>query len=122
MKKIKIGDIIVIFAVVALTVGLFLFKGLNQKTGDTVIISVSGKESTYSLSENHIFNIGNNGISFTVVIKDGSVYIEKTECPNKTCMEMGKISHNGETICCVPAELYVKIVGERSVGYDEIIG
>ena len=122
MKKIKIGDIVVILAVIALTVGLFLLKGLNQKMGETVIISVGGKESTYSLREDHIFNIGNNGISFTLVIRDGSVYIEKTRCPNKTCQEMGKISHKGETICCVPAELYVKIVGERSVDYDEIIG
>ena len=122
MKKIKIWDIIVIVAVIALAVCLFSFDALNQKKGDKVVISVSGKESTYSLSENNIFNIGNNGISFTIIIRDGCVYIEETECPNKTCQKMGKISQKGETIACVPAELYIKIVGERSVGYDEIIG
>lgn len=56
-------------------------------------------------------------------IRDGSVKVLDSPCPNKTCIRMGEARHSGDLIACVPNRLIIRIEGEKSEeeqGYDLI--
>lgn len=122
MKKLKIGDITVIAVIIIFTIGLYVYGGISSKEGRTVLVVCDGKETLYSLSEPREIPIDSNGVSLAVVIENGYAYVKDSDCPNKSCMNMGKISENGQTLVCVPAKVYVKIVGEEAEEYDVSIG
>lgn len=122
MKKIKVGDIVVIAAILLLTAGVFCFRFFCFDEGNSVTVSVGGREETYSLDENRKVDIENNGISLCIVIKDGQVFVERSDCKGKDCVNMGKISREGQMIACAPSEVLVKIGEKGADGYDCIIG
>ena len=57
----------------------------------------------------------------TVVIKDGTVYMESASCHNQVCVKHSAISLTGESIICLPNKIIVRIEGSKSGGgYDAI--
>lgn len=103
MKK---GDIIIISAVLALAVaiGVFYFSGKNNAT--TVEISRNNKV-LYSLplSEDNEIDINTN----TIIIKNGSVWVENANCKNQICVNHKPINQKGEIIACLPNKVIVEI-------------
>ena len=122
MKKLKIGDIIVISVILLITAGVFCFRLFGFNDGESVVVSFGETEKVYSLDENTIFDVENNGIRLTVVIENGCVWVDNSSCPEQVCVICGKISRSGQSIACVPAELLVKIIGEGERDYDLIGG
>lgn len=55
---------------------------------------------------------GYGGIRLTIVVENGSVYVEASECPDKICVRKGRINDIGDTIVCMPARTVVQVVGE----------
>ncbi|MDO4618261.1 MAG: NusG domain II-containing protein [Clostridia bacterium] len=96
MKK---RDLILIFAVVAVSCALMLFFNFPKDT-DTIKINVDGEFfGEYPLSENREINI--NGTN-TVKIENGEAYMLSATCPDKLCMHQGKIGKTGKSIICLP--------------------
>lgn len=122
MKKLKIGDIIVISLILLITAGVFCFRLFGFSKGESVVVSVGDDEKVYSLDENTKFDIENNDVRLTIVIENGCVYVDNSNCPDKICVDYGKISRVGQTIACVPAHLFIKIIGEGESGYDIVVG
>lgn len=111
---------IVIYAFVFLVAVLLLFIGTKNETDASLSVSVSGAETVYSLNEERTFELNNNGISVNVEIKNGSVRVYESSCPDKVCVASGKISKVGQIIVCAPAELSLKIIGNGEGEYDAI--
>lgn len=42
--------------------------------------------------------------------KDGSIGFEKSDCPDKVCIETGMLHTVGQTAACLPNEIILKIV------------
>ena len=122
MKKIKIGDVIVILLLLLITAGVFCFRLFGFEKGTAVVVSVDGVVSSYPLNIDRTMVIENEGIELTLVIKNGKAYIESSDCPEKNCVRCGKIEKNGDVIICVPSKVYIKIVGEGDMDYDFILG
>ena len=122
MKKLKIGDIIVISLILLITAGVFCFRLFGFAEGGTVVITVGETEKKYTLNENARFDVENNDVKLTVVIENGCVWIENSTCPEQVCVDCGKISRVGQSIACVPAHLLIKIIGEGESEYDLIVG
>ena len=122
MKKLKIGDIIVISVILLITAGVFCFRLFGFAEGEAVVVTYGENEKVYSLDENSRFNIESNDISLTVVIENGCVFVDNSNCPEKICINNGKISRVGQSIACVPAHLLIKIIGEGDNDYDLIVG
>ena len=55
-------------------------------------------------------------------IENGAVGVISSPCPRKICISMGKASHAGDLIACVPNQLVVRIEGasEEESEYDFI--
>ena len=61
---------------------------------------------------------GNN----TLVISDKKAYVKDSDCRDKICEKMNKISKNGEMIICLPNSLFIRITDKKGGEYDGISG
>lgn len=122
-SKLKRGDMLIITAVLLLALGIFLlfaFSVFSQK-GSVAVLSYEGGKKTFSLNENTEFSFESNGYSLTFKIDDGKAYITSSDCPDKTCVNSGKIRCKGQMIACVPAQVTLRITAEGD-DYDFIAG
>ena len=91
MKRKDIILIIVILIVAGMGFGA---KSLFAQKGGEVIIKVDGKDyGTYPLNEDKTIDIDEHN---KVIIKEGVVYMEDANCPDKLCIKQGKIDSNGQ--------------------------
>ncbi len=85
----------------------FLFVNLFAEEGGTVVVTVDGElYGEYSLYLDAVYEIEDGN---RLVIEGGEAYISHADCPDKTCVNMGKISRVGEKIICLPNRVAVEI-------------
>ena len=115
MKKKDIILIIVILLVAGVAFGA---KFLFDKKGGEATITVDGKiYGTYSLDKDQTINVDDHN---TVVIKDGVVYMEDANCPDKLCVKQGEIDSNGEKIVCLPNKVIATVTSTTKSDIDVI--
>lgn len=102
MKK---WDFIVISLLVALAVIGFVLIGLFSAPSVKVIIS-QNNEIVYEgkISEDKQIKLQNN----VVVIKNGEVFMEESNCKNQICVKHKKIKRSGESIICLPNKVIIE--------------
>ncbi len=89
---------------------------LNKPHGDTVCIRQDGKIIyTLDLSKetDRKFDIGYNGSSNTVEIKDGRIRICDAGCPDKVCVHTGWLTAD-IPIVCLPNKLVIEFADGTS--------
>lgn len=114
-KKYK-SDIILIVVVIAVGLAALLIQRLTLKTGKTVLVVVSGRETEhFSLNEDITYKIEFKEDSRLseeyniLVIRDGQAYISEATCSEQICVKHNAISNTGETIVCLPHKLTIEI-------------
>lgn len=101
---------------------LFVVFRNSKKDGGTVEVKQNGKVvGVYSLSENASYEFTTFYGHNTLVIEDGYAYMSESTCKDHICENMGKISKVGETIICLPNELFVKVIDGKEGDYDAIV-
>ena len=116
LKKYK-RDIIVILSLLVFSIGLLLLVFCSGKKGDYVKVSVDGDVyGIYSLSEQIEIPL-NNGTNI-LKIENGTAFIVSADCPDKTCVNTGKISKVGQSIICLPNKVTVTVIGNTDSGVD----
>ena len=98
---------------------LFLTPG----KGAVVEVRVSGQVvRTFSLEDTVTYEIeGASGGRNLLRIENGKAWIEEADCPDRLCVNMGRISRAGQSVVCLPHEVVVAIVGERDAA-DAVSG
>ena len=109
MKKyigIAVGGIVVIICLA----WIFLQENITV-SGNVAEIRVDNEVvQTLDLNKNTRVTVqGKNNITLIVVVDNGSVYAESSECPDKICVNKGRISKEYETIVCLPARTVVEV-------------
>ena len=109
MKK---NDIILIGTLLGVTLVLFLAMFLikrNTVNGEAVVLIAGEEYGRYSLADNLTIELpglmGNN----VLTIEDGFAHMSAAVCPDKICMDFGKIHYNTEMIVCRPGGIVVII-------------
>ena len=114
--RLKKGDYLILLVVlIALVVMLIMISGNQQ--GNQVHITADGITKTYSLSDKQRIRIPKSkdstgeqvDIGNTIVIDNGQVYMEDADCPDQVCVHHKPISKNGETIICLPNQVFVEV-------------
>lgn len=109
--KLKIGDYFIISVILIAAFIMFLPK---KKSGDKAIVLHDGREiASFDLSQDTEYDFKDIYIN-KIIVKDGYIYINDADCPDKTCVHSGKISKSGQTICCLPNKLIIRIVSDSS--------
>lgn len=109
-NRITKADIILIAVLLlAALAGLFLLKNFRT-TGAYADIMVDGTSvKKLSLEEDISYTLTLDAGTNTIVVKDGTVSVERADCPDKICVEHKPIRQTGETIICLPHKLVVEI-------------
>ena len=119
-KYFRKADILVVIIILVMFIGMMFL--IFMPTGDKVVIRVDGKvKYTYNLDENKVINLTINGEENAniIVIENGYVYMKSATCKNDICVKSGKINKVGETICCLPHNVVVEIIGKG--GMDTVV-
>ena len=108
---IKKKDIILACGVIAVAlILLVLLKFANRESGTQIEIRVNGQTyGTYDLNKNQEIAVDTEYGHNLVVIADGQVYMSEADCTDGYCKNQGKISHENETIVCLPHKLVVEV-------------
>lgn len=113
-KRVKIGDILLIAALVAACFAVWIFP---KARGNTVVISLDGAVvHTLDLKKDQTVDLPDGT---KVILEQGLVRVEGSTCPDHLCERMGAVSKTGDVILCVPNRISVEIRGE---GVDALVG
>ena len=120
MKK---NDLILIGTLLGIAVVLFLamfFIKQNTKNGEAVVLIEGEEYGRYPLSKDAVIEIpgllGNN----VLTIQDGTAFMSSAVCPDKICMDFGKIHYNTEMIVCRPGSIVVLIENGEVSNLDAV--
>ncbi len=99
---------------------LFLFFRTGGEIGTQVVVeTASGTSAVYALDKPATVTVnGQNGLSITLEIADGSVRVINSDCPDHLCEHSGRLSRGGQAAVCVPAGITVRVTG----GSDAVDG
>ncbi|MDW5300206.1 MAG: NusG domain II-containing protein [Sedimentibacter sp.] len=118
-KKINKFDIALIVGIVVVNIAMIFFGGSNVVHANekkAYIYSKNKLVGEYVLTDDYKteFTIGDKDADFnTIHIENGEIWIQDASCPDKNCVNQGKISNDGEIIVCLPNQLLIKIEQEN---------
>lgn len=121
---IKKADVIIVSAILLFVVfGAFFIGKTKAKGGERyACIYVDGKKEysypLYSKKERETVKIKNKYGYNEIVVENGSIYVNASDCRNHDCINSGRISQMGEFIICAPHKLMIKI--EKTSGDDDV--
>lgn len=116
MNRKDVGLVLAVCLVAGL---LYLFLG-KEKAGDTVVITVDGREyGTFDLSEDRELMVQTEKGYNLVVIQDGTVFIQEADCPDHYCMRQGKLPGGNKSLICLPHKLVVEVKEKDGPTGDE---
>lgn len=106
-KKSDIILIVTIFLIcVSLAVLMFTKGGANK-----IRVTVNGTEyATYNIYKEGEHTIKTENGTNVLVIENGAAYFKESDCPDKTCENIGKIKNLGESIVCLPHRVIAEVV------------
>lgn len=107
----------IILGIILIVVGLAASYALasDKDTGNMVYVIADGEVyGYYSLLEDQTVEISQNDNINKITIKDGSVSMDFSDCPNQDCVKHSSISKTSESIVCLPNKVVVEIRGEES--------
>jgi hypothetical protein len=116
--RLKKGDI-VILVIAVLVSGIAIWLTLIKEEGDKVIVTANGEKQEYSLSKNQEITLKTDAGGYnTLVIKNHQVEMEGASCPDQICVKHKAIYKNGETIICLPNEVFVEVESSEEKDVD----
>ena len=115
------NDIMLAAALVLVAALIWLFIYLTRSEGASVTVTVDGKAyGEYPLNTSAEIRIGDENIYNLLVIKDGVAEVVEASCPDKLCVNQGKISFDGQSIICLPNKVVVTVTGGEQSNYDAV--
>lgn len=104
------AEVLAIIVLLLAASAAWLVMSLGKDSGAVAVVRIDGEEAArYPLAVDGTFSL--NGGSNVLVISDGEAWISSADCPDKICVNMGKIKYNGQVITCLPNRLTVSIEG-----------
>lgn len=116
------GDILLIVVLVFLSVASVAGVRNLYSGGRHAVVEVDGRHVLELSLDTYITETVKGPLGETViVIKDGTARIIDSPCPHRYCIRMGRISHIGEIVVCVPNRVFLKISGgNEDESYDGV--
>ncbi len=122
MKKGRNDLLLIVGVLLAAVIGLGCLM-LLRRDGGYVTVSVGGQEvGRYPLDTPTVRVIDSGeGHKNTLVIEDGRAFMQSATCPDRLCCDYRPISHEGESIICLPHRLVVTVMGGHEDSGVDII-
>ena len=117
-------DALVVLAVVLLAVAaaLLFYLPRSQSGTLTVVIEASGQElRRVPLSYFTETTVTSRGYTLHIAAEGGAVSVTDSDCPTQDCVHTGRISHAGQSIVCLPAQVVVHLEGASVPDAPDVI-
>ena len=108
--KWRVADFFVIGAVVLAAAFIWLYPALST-TGKFAEIREGDRVQKVSLASDSVIELE----GATVTVEGGTIAITESDCPDRVCINTGKISKEGQSIICVPGEIVITVSGASQV-------
>lgn len=110
-------ELIIIAALLLAAIGAGLWFFLGRTPGAWAVVRVEGREvARYSLSQNGVYPL--NGGTNVLTVEDGAASVTEADCPDKICVEQGRVRYTGQCITCLPNKLTVTLEGGEAPAVD----
>lgn len=125
--KIKKGDIIISISLLVISI-LMAFtisnKNIEKISNNTSKLLRVEKNSKLlyelPLDEDREIVLQDNNKYNKIIIKDGKVYMKEANCRDQICVHMHHIKEMGETIICLPNQVFLEIIDPNSDTNNDI--
>lgn len=122
LLSVKKGDTVLLLCLAAVAVAVclfYVFGAVSPQNGVVEITQDGTLYATYPLSADRtdIITAKNSGQN-TLVIENGTAYIQHATCPDGLCTKQGKISHRGEAVVCLPHGLVITVKDGKDADVD----
>ncbi len=108
-KKLNINTIL-IGAILVLSVALFGIQKLTESKGAVATVYLGGTPiKEIKLGKNARYDITDGFFDVHLVVEDGAIAFEHSECPDHLCEGFGFINKENEYAICAPANVGVII-------------
>ncbi len=120
-KKSNVGKWLTIVAVGIFVVSLGLSLWILRPSESKIVEILSDGEIIYTFDmtevenqeivifyESHDNSDSNHGSSNTVQIENGEIRVKEAQCPDQTCVKMGKLYSESLPIVCLPNRLTIR--------------
>ncbi|NLV37376.1 MAG: NusG domain II-containing protein [Clostridiaceae bacterium] len=127
MKLLKKTDFIIIVLILVIAAAMwFVYKSrFSNVAAKAEIYYYSTLVETIDMRDKseRTFSIAQNENVVFLLDNDGNIQFIKSDCPDKVCVNTGKIHMVGQSAACLPNGIVVKIVpgGERSEDDPDIV-
>jgi len=122
--KLKIGDAAVALILLAAALAFAAAPG-GPRANLRAQISVNGavvyEVPLWGLSEKQTYVVRENGYTNVVAAENGAVWVESADCPDRVCVNTGRLVRAGQSAVCMKTRLVVRVLGERE-GVDAVSG
>lgn len=100
--------VLAVLLLAAAAAGLWFFLG--RTPGTWAVVRVEGREiARYSLARDGVYPL--NGGTNVLTVENGSAAVTQADCPDKICVEQGRVRYTGQCITCLPNKLTVTLEG-----------
>ena len=114
-KKRLVADLLLLLFLLFSSLTLFFLFRTNEE-GKYAEIRKGDIPTVVSLHRDQVRTIeGKNGITLTVRVKNGEIFVENATCKDKLCVHRGRLKNSGDIAVCLPAEISVRVFGESGV-------
>lgn len=112
----KIGDIILMATVLLAALLLFLLPSFAEEAATAeIVIAETGEVKTVPLDRNKTYDISTRGITLSICVEDGTVFVSHSDCRDGICRNTPPISRAGQSIVCAPAGVVIRVTGKEAV-------
>ena len=121
MDRKRKGDLLLLAGALLLAGILYLCLRPGG-AGAWAVVTEDGRETArYPLSEERTVTLGEDDYN-VLRISGGAAAVIEANCGDNTCVRMGEISREGESIVCLPHRLIVRVEGGGDPLFDANVG
>lgn len=103
-------ELIVLAVLLIAAAALLLWLRFGRTPGAWAVVRVEGREvARYSLSKDGVYPL--NGGTNVLTVAGGSAAVTEADCPDRICVEQGRVRYAGQCITCLPNKLTVTLEG-----------
>ncbi len=120
MNSFRFGDAVaIVIFVAAIVFSIFMIKK-SSGGKKSLVVSCCGDEYVYPMEKDGRYELrGSVGIS-VIAVENGSAWFEDSPCPNKNCVQSGKISEPGSWAACLPNDVFIRIDSDDASDIDAL--
>ncbi|MDE7422441.1 MAG: NusG domain II-containing protein [Lachnospiraceae bacterium] len=107
------ADICMLGIFLVIGIGLLFYVFSREHHGNQIFVQVDGEHvQTFWQEEEVTYRIKSDNGENVLRISDGKVWLTEADCPDKICVNTGKIQYLGQSIICLPHKVVVEIKEE----------